>query len=234
MAAQIQKKLLPKANPVIEGYDIAGMSVPAFNVGGDYYDFIPVNDSLIALCLGDISGKGMPAALLMSNLQAAVRGQISAENTPKKYVAKVNTQLYNSTETNKFATFFFSILNPEDNEISFTNAGHDPPMLISKDNEIRKLTSGGPVIGFIENIVYLEEKITLNAGDVLVVYTDGITEAMNEDEEEFGEERLQELLLELRTRSASEIISVIIDNVTEHSGEVPQSDDITMIVVRKL
>ncbi len=234
MAHDIQINLLPKSDPDLEGYDIAGRTVPASSVGGDYYDFISLDSKKTVICLGDISGKGMPAALLMSYLQAAIRGQVLYGGTPKEYIKKSNTLLFRNTDDDRYATFFLGILNIITNEFKYTNAGHNPPLFVKSTGSHRNLSSGGPVIGFIEDLDYIEEKFTLVSGDIIVLYTDGVTEAMNESEEEFGEERLHGLLLELRELPADKIINGVIDSVNKHSQNAPQSDDITMIVVKKL
>ncbi|MCP4725096.1 MAG: SpoIIE family protein phosphatase [bacterium] len=234
MAAQIQKNLLPKSDPDIPGYDIAGKSLPALEVGGDYYDFIPLEDDKTVICLGDISGKGMPAAMLMSNLQAAVRSLIMADHTPKNCLEKTNKLLYNSTEMNRFATFFYCILSPDECEICFTNAGHDPPLLMKKDGSVSMLKAGGPVIGFVDPVEYLQDTMYLEPGEMIVIYTDGVTEAWNSDEVEFGEERFQDLLKEIKDLPSKDIINRVVEEVKIHSDGYPQSDDITMIVIKKL
>jgi len=233
LAAEIQRNLLPDADPGIDGYDIAGRSIPALSVGGDYYDFIPISSSELAVCLGDISGKGMPAALLMSNLQATIRGQVLAGLPPRECIRRSNTLLYRSTEPNRFATFFYGVLDYDKHELAFTNAGQDPPLLFRGSEAVTSLKSGGPALGFVDGLDYLEEALPLESGDVIVFYTDGVTEAMDKNENEFGKEQLEKLLRENLQLSARNIIDKVIDTVMHHSREVPQSDDITMIVVRR-
>ncbi|MFC1555824.1 PP2C family protein-serine/threonine phosphatase [candidate division KSB1 bacterium] len=234
LAGEIQRRLLPKSAPEIPGYDIAGSSIPALDVGGDYYDFIPFGNNELAICLGDISGKGMPAALLMANLQATIRGQVLTGKPPKESIARSNDLIYMSTEANKFATLFYSILKPEENELIFTNAGHDPPILFQSASQNRYLKSGGPVLGFMSGLEYLQETVRMQPGDTIVVYSDGITEAMDTNDDEFGEDRLVQIVSDNKDISANELIEKIISDVRIHALNVPQSDDITIVIIKKL
>ncbi|MFC1477346.1 GAF domain-containing SpoIIE family protein phosphatase [candidate division KSB1 bacterium] len=234
LAAEIQRTLLPKSDPDIPGYDIAGRSIPALSVGGDYFDFIAIDDNNIAVCLGDISGKGMPAALLMSNLQATIRGQVFVGGTAKDCVCRSNKLLYRSTDPNKFATFFYGILDHENNKLCYTNAGHNPPLFFQKSQEPDLLRLGGPVLGFLEDLEYLDDIITLDKGDLVCIYSDGITEAMDNEENEFGEEHLVKLISDNRDLGSSEIIQRIIVDVNRHSEGFPQSDDITIVVIKRV
>ena len=179
LARKIQINLFPKSNPEVEGYDIVGKSIPALSVGGDYYDFIQIDDDNIAICLGDISGKGMPAALLMSNLQATIRGQTLSGGTQKDCISRSNGLLFRSTDTNQYATLFYGVLNLGKNEFCYTNAGHNAPMLFKDKSETMLLKEGGPVVGFIDNIEYQCDTISFEQGDLCVIYSDGITEAMD-------------------------------------------------------
>ncbi len=233
LAREIQINLLPESNPAVGGYDIAGKSIPALSVGGDYYDFIPIDDDNIAVCLGDISGKGMPSALLMSNLQATVRGQTLISGSPKDCIDRSNRLLFRSTDTDKFATLFYGILNLGKNEFYYTNAGHNPPMLFKDKSNPMLLKEGGPILGFIDNIEYECNTISFETGDLCVIYSDGITEAINTSGNEFGEEKLKVLIKENWNLSSDEIIEKIFKAVKEHSRGVPQSDDITMVVLKR-
>jgi len=234
LAREIQINLLPKSNPDIPGYNIAGRSIPALSVGGDYYDFILMDDYSIAICLGDISGKGMPAALLMSNLQATVRGQALTGSLPKDCISRTNRLLYRSTDSNKYATLFYGILNLEKNEFCYTNAGHNPPMFFKSTSNPTLLKTGGPIVGFVDNIEYPHETIFFEPGDLCIIYSDGITEAMDSSEKEFGEKKLESLIKKNIALSSGEIIEKIIEAVYEHSRDVPQSDDITIVVIKRI
>lgn len=233
VAYEIQMHLLPKEAPQLAGCDIAGKSIPAKEVGGDYYDFIPISDHQLAICLGDVSGKGMPAALLMANLQATVRGQTLSGNSCGDCVQQSNRLLFQSTDIQKFATLFYGILDTEKNEMHYANAGHDNPFLFSRNGEVRRLGTGGTVLGFMEDASYEDEVVQCNPGDLLVVYSDGVTDAMDADENEFGEERLEALVRDNLGVSSNELIGKIISSVQSSSGGTPQFDDITLVVVKR-
>jgi len=231
-ASDIQQKLLPKENPAVEGYDISGKSSPAKEVGGDYFDFIPIENDKVVLCLGDVSGKGMPAALLMSNLQATLRGQALFTNSAGQCMTNANKLIYRSTDEQKFATLFYGILDYNSDTFDFSNAGHDPPYLINKKETIR-LSKGGTVLGFLDNYEYEEDSVKLNSGDTIVMYSDGITEALNEKDEEFGEERLLSIINKNINKKSIEIIAEVIKSVKSFAQDMPQSDDITIVVIKK-
>lgn len=233
VACEIQLDLLPKSNPNIKGYQIAGTSIPAKDVGGDYFDFIKIDDNHLTFCLGDISGKGIPAAILMSNLQATLRGQTLMNKGCKECVSFANDILYHNTAPTKFATLFYAILDSSNNEVTYCNAGHNDPLLISDGNKISKLSTGGIVVGVQPFIPFEEAKIPLNNNDTLVVFSDGITEAMNSKEEEFGDERLQAVLTENRNESAEKLIQIILKEVKHHAGNQPQMDDMTIVVIKR-
>ena len=234
LAVRIQSELLPKTPPSIAGYEIAGKTLPAKDVGGDYYDFIPIDDHRWAICLGDVTGKGLPASLLMANLQATLRGQTLHDISPKECLRRANTLLYRSTTSDKFATLFYGILDSAQHALCFSNAGHDNPFLFRQNGETIRLKTGGIVLSIFEKFEYDEEVIALNPNDVLVVYSDGITEAMNSTLEQFGEKRLMELLMEHKNLPASELIEKIYAIVKQHAGSFPQSDDMTMLVLKRV
>ncbi len=233
LANNVQVNLLPKSNPEIQGYQIAGRSIPAKDVGGDYYDFIPMEDNHLTFCLGDISGKGIQAALLMANLQASLRGQTLMGITCKNCVSFTNNLLYNSTESNKFATLFYGILHPDENKITFCNAGHNEPVLMHKSGEVTRLKEGGLIVGILPDLSYEEKTIDFQPGNILVIFSDGITEAMNSNEEEYGEERLLNFIEKNKTLPAVELINSIIKNVKDFAGNVEQMDDMTIIVIKR-
>ena len=234
VAKQTQINLLPKDFPDISGYQIATRMIPAREVGGDSYDLIQIDDKHFAFCLGDVSGKGMPAAMLMSSLQATLRSFTTTGNLCKDIIANSNNLLYNSTESSKFATLFYGILNPESNEIVFCNAGHNNPFLFSFDGNVKELKTGGLLLGGFPGSEYEEEKISINRNDLIVIFSDGISEAMNENEEEYGEERLKDFILNHRDEVPDKIIENILSNVKMFVGEAPQSDDITLLVIKRI
>jgi len=234
LAAKIQRDLLPRSNPGLRGYDIFARSIAAQSIGGDYFDFIPKSDGRMALCLGDVSGKGLPASLLMANLQATLRGQTLVSQVPSECLLRSNKLLFESTSPEKFATLFYGIIDIENHNIHYSNAGHDWPFLIRSDNAIQRLKTGGLMIGLIPEAQYEDEQIAMQVGDLLVVQSDGVSEAMNGNQEQFGEERLQALLLEQKNSSAEEIIDSVVREVRKHAGAHPQSDDITIMVIKRM
>jgi sigma-B regulation protein RsbU (phosphoserine phosphatase) len=233
LAAKIQLELLPKKPPDIKGYEIAGTSIPAQLVGGDYFDFIPVDNNRLAICLGDVSGKGLPASLLMANLQATLRGQTLVNSSVKDCIARSNKLLFESTSDEKFATLFYGTLDTAQHTLCYCNAGHDNPYLLRNGSAPLRLKTGGVVLSIMASFPYEEEVISLAEGDVLVVSSDGITEAMNANQDQFGDEKLGELLHEHRALPPAELIDKIVSTVKAHAGSWPQSDDMTLLVVKR-
>lgn len=233
LASKIQNDLLPKTFPEIPGYDIAGRSVPAQMVGGDYFDFIPIGDHRLAVCLGDVSGKGLPASLLMANLQATLRGQTMLNDTAKDCVQRSNKLLYLSTSTEKFVTLFYGIIDVRAHSLCFSNAGHENPLLISEGKDPLRLNTGGIVLSIMEEFPYEEETVPLTPGDLLVIYSDGVTDAINPHQQLFGEARLMTVVNEHRHLAAQTLIDRIIAAVQSHAGTAPQMDDITLVVVKR-
>lgn len=232
MAHDIQNKLLPTRPPSIPGFRIAGRSLAARNVGGDYYDYYPAGDRY-AICLGDVSGKGMPAALLMACTQATVRGQTLVELSAARCIERSNKLLYQITDSDKFVTLFFALLDPDGRRLHYTNAGHNPPILLS-DKQAQPLDVGGPVLSILASIPYQEAKLDLHSGDLLVIYSDGFSEAMNRRFEEFGEKRLLEVVTAARDLGLSpeELIERSFEAVRQHSDGAPQTDDMTMVALK--
>ena len=233
-AHDIQTNLLPKSNPKIDGFDIAGKSVSAREVGGDYYDFITIDEHKNVICLGDISGKGMPAALLMANLQATLRGQAPLfSSSAGESLTRANKLLYRSTDMQRHATLFYGILDASENIFHFSNAGHNPPFLIHSDKKVTRLTKGGTVLGFMEEYQFEEDSIKLNIGDTVIIYSDGISEAFNDKNEEFGEDRLLTVLKQNIKLSADTLIGKVFDAIKIFVNDVSQSDDITIVIIKK-
>jgi len=233
LANDIQTNLLPATTPQIDGYDIAGRSIPAKEVGGDYFDFILLDGNRFAFCLGDVSGKGMPAALLMSNLQAAVRAQTMLKTSAVDCCKGSNTLLFHSTTPEKFVTFFFAILNSETHELHYSNAGHNYPFLFADGENPKELTTTGIVLGALEFSPFEERALKLEPGNLLVLYSDGITEAMDAEDEEFGETRLVELVMKNPDVSAERLTDIIFDAVKSYAGDSPQLDDMTLVIVKR-
>ncbi len=234
LASTIQMDLLPKAPPVVPGYDIAGISIPAQLVGGDAYDFIPVDDAHIAICLADVSGKGLPASLLMANVQATLRGQTLACATAALCVQQANKLLHQSTSSDKFVTLFYSRLDSSANTLTYCNAGHDNPFHFSGDASPGRLSTGGLVLSIMEDFPYQEEIVPLSSGDVVVVYSDGITEAIDPAGTQFGDARIASVVSTRRSLGAAGIIEAIVSAVRGHAGTAAQADDMTIVVIKRL
>ena len=233
LAARIQGDLLPKAAPTIPDYDIAGKSTPAQVVGGDYFDFIPIDEHRLGICLGDVSGKGLPASLLMANTQATLRGQTLLTPSAKECIARSNKLLFQSTSSEKFVTLFYGIVDTSQHQLCFTNAGHDNPYLFSKNGEVRRLQTGGVMLSILEDFPFEDETVPLQQGDLLIICSDGITEAMNPSQEQFGDARLEEVIRQHKESASADLIDIIIDVVKSHAGKAPQMDDMTLVVVRR-
>lgn len=234
LAYDIQTKLLPAQAPLLDGYDIAARSIPAQTVGGDYYDFIPIEDgSSLALCVGDVSGKGLPAALLMSNVQATLRGQLLWTNSPEECLKRANALLCRSTNRNTFVTLFLGHLDPARHVLRYANAGHNRPLLLRADGELVVLRHGSLVLGFLDHQSYRERDVAINPGDVLLIYTDGASEAMNAGREQFGDARLAAVLRQYRNEPAARQVEYIAQAIRAFTGPEPQSDDITLMVLRR-
>jgi len=233
LAYEIQIQLLPTTNPKIKGYDIAGKAIPAKEVGGDYFDFIVIDNDRLAFCLGDVSGKGMPAALLMATLQAAVRTQTMLNTPVDDCLIRMNKLLFSSTAAEKFATLFYAVLDTRTHEIQYSNAGHQYPFLFSEEEGRSELTSTGIILGAFESSSFTARTLSLGSGDVLVAYSDGITDAVNIKDEEFGERRLLEVIMKNREATACKLVDAIVDAVQSHSGGAAQMDDMTILAIRR-
>ncbi|HEY7058336.1 MAG TPA: SpoIIE family protein phosphatase, partial [Vicinamibacterales bacterium] len=197
-ALKIQKRLLPQQVPQIDGWELAVSWQPASGVGGDCFDTIRLGDTRLAVSIADVVGKGIPAALLMSNLQAAVRAFASEVVEPRELCHQVNRILCGNIAEGRFISFFYAVLEATTGTLVYANAGHYFPMLVSADGSVERLGTGGPVLGVIQNADYEQGRVTIASGDRLVLFTDGLTEARNRDDEEYGEPRLLEALIEHR------------------------------------
>lgn len=233
LAYQIQVGLLPQTAPEIAGYDIWGKSIPARDVGGDHYDFIHVGEHRLVICLGDVSGKGMPAALLAANLQATLRAQILQGMGPKECLEQSNTHLLRSMNPDRFVTLFYAELDSSTHRLSYSNAGHNRPFLFREAGDVSRLGTGGVALGCMDKVSYKDDHVVLGPGDMLVIYSDGITEAINERQEMFGERRLLQTVEENRAESAKDLVERLIRTVSQHTGELPQTDDMTAVVIKR-
>ena len=231
-AAEIQGGMLPARAPEIPGVDLAGFNVPCRTVGGDYYDFFPYGGS-VGLALGDVSGKGMPASLMMMALHARVHVLAESPGDLGAFMARLNKATCAACPSNRFITFFFSVLDGATGELRFANAGHNPPVIVRAAGDAEMLEGGGPVLGVLSIAPYSEQSASLAPGDLLVLYSDGVTEANNPDFDEFGEERFVRVLTENRARPASQIVEAVTTALKEFTAGAPQTDDITLVVARR-
>jgi sigma-B regulation protein RsbU (phosphoserine phosphatase) len=237
IARDVQQRLFPQVYPVVPGLEYAGACRPALEVGGDYYDFVMLSPTDLGIAIGDVSGKGIPAALLMATLRAFLRGQtIGGERDLAGMMLNLNSLVYESSETNRYATFFFGRYNAVTRVLDYVNAGHNAPMVFracaSDEPIILRLDTGGPVIGLLQDGGYEQGAIVLEAGDLLVAFTDGISEAMNTADQEWGEDRLIDALWTARSLGPPALISRIMTEADVHVGGAPQHDDMTLVVAR--
>lgn len=233
IAKGIQRSFLPEKEPDISGIDIAASNVAATEVGGDFYDFIPIAKDQWGLTIADVAGKGVPAALFMALSRTLVRASTTGNPNVSESIEKANELICADAKTGMFVTLFYAILDAKKKRLRYVNAGHNPPLLLKqqKGNTVL-LKAKGIALGVIENIELEEEEIQLEKGDLITLFTDGVTEAINQKEEQFGQQRLLTLIEENRGLSACEIISKIEAEVTAFSGGQPQFDDITLMIIK--
>jgi len=232
VASEIQKNLLPHEIPLIKNYDIYAVNKPAWEVGGDYYDFIRISETKTAIALGDVSGKGLPAAMLMANLQATLRGQLLFSSCVKDCIQRANNLLHKSTSVSKFVTLFFGVLDTNINTFTYCNAGHNIPIFLQGGKRV-ELNKGGIILSWKENANYEEEEIIFEKGSILCVYSDGVTEAKNENEEEFGEERLFDLMHRKSDLTSRHLVTEVLNDLNKFTAGTSQSDDITLLIIKR-
>ncbi|GAB4332233.1 MAG: hypothetical protein Kow0037_09610 [Calditrichia bacterium] len=233
VAYSIQKKLLPENPPLFPGYQLHGINLPSKEVGGDYYDYFLTSEGKLVLCIADVSGKSIPAALLMANLQAGLHTLFNTGYPLKKIVAELNNLIHRNTELDKYITFFVAILDPSTHLLTYVNAGHNPPVLLRQYSRFIFLREGGIILGMMPNFEYEEGTVQLEKNDLLFCYTDGVNEAMNTEEEEFGEERMNNCLRKYSQFSSKEIADRMTRELFAFAGKQPQADDITMVILRR-
>ena len=235
VAASIQQKVIPRELPKIPGYDVAGTNIPSREVGGDYYDCIDLGDDRFALVMADVAGKGIAASLLVNTLNASLYAYLD-NNTPLPEMAdKLNKIIYNASPPDKFITYFITILDAKTGKLDIVNAGHNPILLLREDGAMQKIEAGGVGLGMFDfGIPYVGEKQTIKTNERLFLYTDGIPEAMNESEDEYSDERMEEFFLQNKTKTAQEYVDKIVKDVKSFAGNAEQSDDITVLyLIRK-
>ena len=234
IAQAVQFHLFPQGAPIASGLDCHGVCRPVRAVGGDYYDFLPLRAGELGIAVGDVAGKGISAALLMASLQATLRSYASmSRDGMGAATAEMNRQLFMLTEPSRFATLFWGIYDERSRRFAYVDAGHDPPLLLrGKDSAIVRLATGGLPLGAFAEARYREDSITLESGDVIAIYTDGITEATNALQEEFGGARLERLLRRNAARPAAELCRIVLESVDEFRAGAPQRDDMTLVIAR--
>ena len=233
LATEIQQRFQPSAPPIMEGYDFQGVSFSCYEIGGDYYDFIRLHDGRMLIALGDVSGKGTAAALLMSSLHAAIHGQVAAKSPLPQIVKSVNEYLSENTPTNRFVTLFIAELNPSDGTLRYINAGHNPPLIGRTNGVVEQLASGGFPLGIMPMAEYEIGETRIGHGEALVVYSDGVSEAANLKGEEFGMDRLSLVISKNLAASASGLRDKVESSLSSFTQTAPAGDDITLVIVKK-
>ncbi|PYT14530.1 MAG: hypothetical protein DMG59_17065 [Acidobacteria bacterium] len=233
-AAQIQRAMLPSSPPMVAGLDIAGKTTACRTVGGDYYDFLEFPDGRVGMLVGDVAGKGMPASLLMSSLQARVHVLFEEADDLARKLGRLNKAVCAKCPDNRFITFFMSVVDPATGELVYANAGHNPPLMVRATGGFDRLSGGGVILGVLPQATYQESRACMEPGDVLVLFSDGVTEAADPLDEDFGEERLAALVASMRGRPAGEIVEAIDGAVARFTQGAPAADDITVVVARRL
>ena len=232
-AAEIQRRFLPEGAPEVPGVDLAGFNLPCRTVGGDYYDFFPSADGRVAMALGDVSGKGMPAALMMMALCERMRVLTEDPGDLGGFMMRLNKATCIKCPKSRFITFFFCALDTASGELRTANAGHNPPIILRASGDVLRIEGGGLVLGIRPEETYREERTHLGEGDLLVLYSDGITEARNNAEEEFGEQRLIAALKRHSHQPAHVIIDAVMDSLTQFAAGAPLNDDVTLVVAKR-
>jgi len=232
LAQKIQEDLLPKDLPRLPGFDLAAVNIPSRQVGGDYFDVIPISETRTGMAIADVSGKGAGAALLMANLQAFLRALVPDAHSIPDLVHRLNNLIHQNTGLDKYITLFYGELDALKRTFTFSNAGHNPPIWVNALGQIRELTTGGIVLGMLPDMEYAIETVPLAPGDRIVLYTDGVTEAQNGSGEEFGEEALKGFVSRKEKYSSAVWIKALVDAVGQFRGEALQSDDLTLMVVQ--
>jgi sigma-B regulation protein RsbU (phosphoserine phosphatase) len=234
LATEIQQRFQPSGPPKMEGYEFQGISFSCYEIGGDYYDFIPQHEGKMLIALGDVSGKGTAAALLMSSLHAAIHAQVAAKSSLEETINSVNRYLAENTPANRFVTLFIAELAPATGMLRYINAGHNPPLVGHSDGTIEQLSSGGFPLGILPAAEFEVGEIALRSGEALVIYSDGVSEANNNREEEFGMERLSSVVKDNLNASAAGIRDKVESALSAFTETAPANDDITLVIVKRI
>lgn len=233
LAEKIQKKLIPAKIPEIPGYDIHAYYHPSRKVGGDYYDFFLGEDKKFYFLIADVSGHGIPSSLVVSSMQAYIYAQVEEKRTISSMVENLNSYLIQTLLAGKFVTMFLGVLNINTGSLDYINAGHNPPCIINSDGEVRELTKGGPILGFFDDITFITGKDMLKDGDLLALYTDGVIEQMNKQEEEFSQERFIQLIINNQNKPLMSITLELFKQLRIFCDGTPYQDDITLMMLKR-
>lgn len=231
LAGDIQKQFLPSAPPKLDGVEIAAINDPCDEIGGDYYDYIVRGPKAVGLAIGDAAGHGVTAALLMANLQASFRAEAIGTASPSSVLGNINRTMYRRTQTARFVTFYYCLLDLKSGILRYSNAGHNPPILIHADGAAEYLTESDLILGVDESVVYHEHAVEMVDGDMVVLYTDGVTDELNSEEESFGDERLKDLLVRNRSMPVEDLVALVRDKVMAFMGG-GVGDDLTLLIFR--
>lgn len=232
-AAKIQRDLLPKDNPTVEGFDITGTNIPCYQVGGDYYDFIPIDTDRLGVVIADVSGKGISASLLMASLRAALLAEVHPHYNIQEMAGRLNDFVYTSSPMNSFITFFFCDVNRQTGELQYINAGHNPPLVIDSSAQFSNLESSGFALGMFPGASYEMGKIQLNSEDMAVLFTDGIPEGRDTSQEEYTDERFRDLIIGHRDLPISKLSAKIFEDIGTFTAGAEQADDITLVIIKR-
>ena len=232
-ASEIQRSLLPTEAPSYEGYDLAGYNLPCRTVGGDYYDFLTYKDGRLGLVVGDVSGKGLPAAILMSSLQARVHMLVETSPDPASAVTILNRNLSERYPLGKFITFFYGLLDPTNGTLRYSNAGHNYPILLRRDGRVEQLSGSGMVMGFFPSVQYEVNEVQVEPGDTLALFSDGVTEASSPDGNEFGEPGLAQFLETQKSEPCAEVVRALAEHVRGWCRSPMFADDFTIVLLRR-
>jgi len=233
-AAEIQNHLLPTEGPPIAGYDVFGVSLMCRAVGGDYYDYVDLEDGMVGIWLGDVAGKGLPAALLMASLQATLRALSELGLPPDDLLTRLNRLLCRTVPENRFVTFFYTVLDPATGTLTYVNAGQNPPYVVRQGSKPEQLQQTGPPLALFDTTKYTARTVQLARGDVLVCYSDGVTEAHGTGTEEFGEERLTQVVGRERDKTPTGIIKAVTEAMVGFCAGQSYQDDVTLVVLKRL
>jgi phosphoserine phosphatase RsbU/P len=233
IAHDVQAALLPEADPAVPGYDIAGINIPTWEIGGDYFDYLPEADGGLAIAVADVAGKGVPAALLMATFRAALRVQRQVDAGVGTTVAALNRVLLDSMDSSRFVTAVYGVLACDTGRFTYANCGHNPPLVLRASGACEQLPSGGPALGMWNAVAFTARAVTLEAGDTLVLYTDGVVETADAEDCHFGVERLEQVVRANGHRPVREAVEAVVAAARAFSGRVAFDDDVTLVLVRR-